>query len=202
MPDLPSRSPAAQHRRDLVARSAIGILAQDGVRALTHRAVDASAGLPPGSTSHVARTREALLTLVVDALAESTLVDSGRVATWLDDDSSPLSVEELADHLAGLVETLAARHDDMRARYALIIELHDSPTLHAKLTTGSEVHATARRIATAALRRAGLPHAGSDVDELLGLMESLVFHRSAIDEQSPAHAILHAYLRGRASTRT
>ncbi|MGX9296296.1 TetR/AcrR family transcriptional regulator [Tsukamurella paurometabola] len=196
MPDMPPRSPAAHYRRDLVARSAIGILAQDGVRALTHRAVDASAGLPPGSTSHIARTREALLTLVVDALAESTLVDSERIATRLDHDPAPLSVDELADHFAALVEALASRRDDMRARYALIIELHDAPTLHAKLTTGSEVHATARRIAIAALRRAGLRHSASDVDELLRLVDSLTFHRSAIDANAPVRPIMRAYLHG------
>ncbi|HLL33473.1 MAG TPA: TetR/AcrR family transcriptional regulator, partial [Streptomyces sp.] len=48
-------------RADLVADTALALLAERGMRGLTHRAVDEAAGLPQGSTSNVARTRQALL---------------------------------------------------------------------------------------------------------------------------------------------
>ncbi|WP_370124511.1 TetR/AcrR family transcriptional regulator [Streptacidiphilus sp. MAP12-33] len=57
-------------RARLIADTAVALLAERGLRGLTHRAVDESAGLPPGSTSNVARTRAALLTLTLDRLAE------------------------------------------------------------------------------------------------------------------------------------
>ncbi len=57
-------------RADLVADTALALLAGRGMRGLTHRAVDEAAGLPQGSTSNVARTRQALLELAVRRLAD------------------------------------------------------------------------------------------------------------------------------------
>ncbi|MDJ0113765.1 TetR family transcriptional regulator, partial [Rhodococcus erythropolis] len=48
-------------RRALIAASAVTIIAEQGPRALTHRAVDQFLELPAGSTSYYFRTREALL---------------------------------------------------------------------------------------------------------------------------------------------
>ncbi|WP_028647857.1 TetR/AcrR family transcriptional regulator [Nocardiopsis sp. CNT312] len=57
-------------RRDLIADTALDLIAERGLRGLTHRAVDEAAGLPPGSTSYHARTRlrlvEAALLWLVD----------------------------------------------------------------------------------------------------------------------------------------
>ncbi|MEU7892685.1 TetR/AcrR family transcriptional regulator [Nonomuraea sp. NPDC049152] len=57
-------------RLDAVAEAAITLLAERGMRGLTHRAVDEFAGLPPGSTSNLARTRAALLELTLQRLTE------------------------------------------------------------------------------------------------------------------------------------
>lgn len=57
-------------RAELVAETAITLLAERGMRGLTHRAVDETAGLPPGSTSNLARTRSALLELTLERLTE------------------------------------------------------------------------------------------------------------------------------------
>ncbi|MFJ2033231.1 TetR/AcrR family transcriptional regulator [Streptosporangium sp. NPDC087985] len=57
-------------RAELVAEAAITLLAERGMRGLTHRAVDEEAGLPPGSTSNLARTRLKLLELALERLTE------------------------------------------------------------------------------------------------------------------------------------
>jgi DNA-binding transcriptional regulator YbjK len=57
-------------RAELIAETAITLLAERGMRGLTHRAVDEAAGLPPGSTSNLARTRAALLELALIRLTE------------------------------------------------------------------------------------------------------------------------------------
>ncbi|MEV1172971.1 TetR/AcrR family transcriptional regulator, partial [Nonomuraea sp. NPDC049784] len=57
-------------RSETVADTAITLLAERGMRGLTHRAVDEAAGLPPGSTSNLARTRAALLELTLARLTE------------------------------------------------------------------------------------------------------------------------------------
>ncbi|MEU4225494.1 TetR family transcriptional regulator C-terminal domain-containing protein [Nonomuraea sp. NPDC026600] len=57
-------------RSETVADTAITLLAERGMRGLTHRAVDEAAGLPPGSTSNLARTRAALLELTLSRLTD------------------------------------------------------------------------------------------------------------------------------------
>ena len=62
-------------RRAEIADAAISTLARDGMRGLTHRAVDRAAGLPEGSASYYFRTRQALLQATVERLAELTSTD-------------------------------------------------------------------------------------------------------------------------------
>ncbi|MFJ1899749.1 MULTISPECIES: TetR/AcrR family transcriptional regulator [unclassified Streptomyces] len=57
-------------RADLITDAALALLAERGMRGLTHRAVDERAGLPQGSTSNYARTRQSLLEAAVRRLAE------------------------------------------------------------------------------------------------------------------------------------
>ena len=47
-------------RRAQLADAGIRILAREGARGLTHRAVDAEAGVPTGTASNYFRTREAI----------------------------------------------------------------------------------------------------------------------------------------------
>ncbi|MEV6201155.1 TetR family transcriptional regulator [Streptomyces sp. NPDC051771] len=188
-------------RRETIADSAIRVIARDGVRALTHRAVDREAGIPQGSTSYHAKTRLALVELVVDALAARAKADAERLAASLDAGFAPgrlLDADALAALIAGLVEALASRRDDMRARYALLLELHDEPRVRAKLTADSDVHALSRRVAATALTRAGLPGSDAHVEDLIALTDSLLFHRTALDPTASPRAVLAAYLRGTA----
>ena len=62
-------------RRAEIADAAISTLARDGMRGLTHRAVDRAAGLPEGSASYYFRTRQALLQATVERLAELDSTD-------------------------------------------------------------------------------------------------------------------------------
>jgi AcrR family transcriptional regulator len=59
-----------QERRDLLRDAAIEVLAADGGRGLTHRAVDAAAGLPPGTAKNYFPTRQSLLLAVAERCAE------------------------------------------------------------------------------------------------------------------------------------
>ncbi|MDV2478530.1 TetR family transcriptional regulator [Rhodococcus zopfii] len=199
MGNVSTRVSGGDERRELVANSAIRIISRDGLRALTHRAVDQEAGIPQGSTSHHARTRLALLELVVDTLAERAIADAERAADVLS--ASPqgerrLSIAELAGIIAALVERLAERRDDMKARYALILELDDAPLLQRKLTTQSEVHAITREVTSSLLTGAGLSNSDERIEELISLTDSLVFTRTVIRVATPLESILAAYLRG------
>ncbi|GHG08180.1 TetR/AcrR family transcriptional regulator [Streptomyces zaomyceticus] len=61
-PDAPRPSLS---RGELIGDAALDLLVERGMRGLTHRAVDERAGLPQGSTSNHARTRQALLETAV-----------------------------------------------------------------------------------------------------------------------------------------
>ncbi|MBY8341936.1 TetR/AcrR family transcriptional regulator [Streptomyces spinosirectus] len=124
---VPVGTPSAS-RADLVADTALALLAERGMRGLTHRAVDEAAGLPQGSTSNLARTRQSLLELAVRRLA--------------DREARVLALHEMPDPaagLAGLVDALAlATHRALTrnreltlARYELALEATRRPELRA-----------------------------------------------------------------------
>ncbi|MFI5663874.1 TetR/AcrR family transcriptional regulator [Streptomyces sp. NPDC051684] len=126
-PDTP-HAEAALPRADRIADAALTLLAERGMRGLTHRAVDETAGLPQGSTSNHARTRLALLETAVRRLA----VREAQV----------LSVDELPDPaggLASLVDGMALalhryldRHPQLLVcRYELALEATRRPELRA-----------------------------------------------------------------------
>lgn len=90
-------------RAELVAETAITLLAERGMRGLTHRAVDEAAGLPSGSTSNLARTRSALLELTLERLTE---LEAAAFASVLSAGGPDLS-REGPDGLNTLAETTA-----------------------------------------------------------------------------------------------
>lgn len=79
-------------RRDVVTDSAIAVVAEQGVRGLTHRAVDALAELPVGSTSNVYRTRDALVTGIMERIGELNSQQLDRLPDTLRDSGAPIDV--------------------------------------------------------------------------------------------------------------
>jgi len=59
-------------RRAAIADAGIALVARDGIRALTHRAIDRDLGLAAGSTSYYLRTRRSLIEALVHRLVERT----------------------------------------------------------------------------------------------------------------------------------
>ncbi|OKK03251.1 TetR family transcriptional regulator [Streptomyces sp. CB03234] len=123
-----STARAGTARADLIADAALTLLVERGMRGLTHRAVDEAAGLPQGSTSNYARTRQALLEAAVRRLA--------------DREAQVLSVAEMpapGDGLDGLLDALSlalhryltGHRDLLVARYELGLEATRRPELRA-----------------------------------------------------------------------
>ncbi|MEU1202643.1 TetR/AcrR family transcriptional regulator [Streptomyces sp. NPDC005813] len=122
---MPVRNTGAD-RAELIADTALDLLAERGMRGLTHRAVDEAAGLPQGSTSNQARTRLALLEAAVRRLAE-------REAQVLTPDEMPdprRGPDALADGLAVALYRYLTRHRQLLvARYELALEATRRPEL-------------------------------------------------------------------------
>jgi DNA-binding transcriptional regulator YbjK len=115
-------------RAELIADTALALLAARGMRGLTHRAVDELAGLPQGSTSNHARTRQALLESAVRRQAE-------REAQMLGPDEMPASAggrTGLTDALALALHRYLAGHPELLvSRYELALEATRRPELRA-----------------------------------------------------------------------
>jgi DNA-binding transcriptional regulator YbjK len=146
-------------RRALIADAAISTLARDGMRGLTHRAVDRAAGLPEGSASYYFRTRQALLQATVERLAELTSTDMLGGAAMLGSAAAPAppghDLDALAGMAAALIESwLTTGRERQLARYELSLEATRRPELRQTLvTTGAAIRAVvADRFAAAGVR--------------------------------------------------
>ena len=113
-------------RRTIALDAALTVIGREGMRALTHRAVDAEAGFPPGTTSNHFRTRHALLDGALGRLIQRDLADLSVPGT------PPTSTSELAQALVGYVRHAAGPSATLtRARYALFLEVAGDPALGA-----------------------------------------------------------------------
>ncbi|MEU0597082.1 TetR/AcrR family transcriptional regulator [Streptomyces sp. NPDC006393] len=122
-------APANVSRADRVADAALALLAERGMRGLTHRAVDEAAGLPQGSTSNLARTRQALLDLAVRRLAER---EARVLAPHELPDPRTGGLDALVDGLALATHRTLTRNRELTlARYELALEATRRPELRS-----------------------------------------------------------------------
>src|SRR5215213_6045754 len=128
----------AERRTDLLD-AAIAVLGERGMHGLTHRAVDAAAGLPAGSTSNHFRTRDALLNAVVERFAARERANWEDIAAEL----CPTTPLELAQVAAAFARDSAGPQRSLTlARYAILVEAAIHPALRERLlATGSRVRA-------------------------------------------------------------
>lgn len=118
---------AVNSYRDAIGNAAIALLAEQGGRGFTHRAVDRIAGLPEGTTSRYARTRAALLTLACDAMFAS---DSDDVfAVVVGDERQINTPSEVVDLLLNATTALLQAPDRFRARVELQLEARRTQSL-------------------------------------------------------------------------
>src|SRR5690242_11965917 len=114
-------------RRSVILDAALGVLAEHGMRGLTHRAVDAAADIAPGSTSYYFRSRSALVGGCVDRLLElDRAVEVPEFAA-----AAPVDlVDALVAAAVGMVTT--GRHRTL-ARYELSLASVREPQLRQAL---------------------------------------------------------------------
>ncbi len=116
-------------RKTLIADAALHLLGHAGAKAVTHRAVDAQAGLPNGSTSFYCRTRLELLKHAVRRHAALDLADLERDAQhWL---TAQPDLGRFVGHLADRVLAWSApeQRSHLRARFELMLMAAHEPEL-------------------------------------------------------------------------
>jgi AcrR family transcriptional regulator len=161
------------NRRDDLLDAAIAVLGESGIHKLTHRAVDAAAGLPAGSTSNHFRTRDALLNAVVERFAARERANWENIATQ----AVPTTPRELAEALAAAAQDAAGPHRTLTlARYAILVEAAIHPPLRAQLgITGAWVNTWFMGW----LRIAGSTDPERDGPIIMNYLAGLVLHQLA-----------------------
>jgi AcrR family transcriptional regulator len=163
-------------RRTEILDGALRVLAEHGMRGLTHRAVDAAAGIPQGSTSYYFRSRSALVAGCVERLLELDAAVEGPIVSAL---GSGL-VDALVDVAVSLVTT--QRHRTV-ARYELSLAALRDPELKATLTTAGDA---IRVVAADLLRMLGATDPVRSADELAAALDGLLFTMLVRGPQEPA----------------
>ncbi|MBT2567492.1 TetR family transcriptional regulator [Arthrobacter sp. ISL-85] len=172
-------------RRTQLLDAALAVVAEKGMKGLTHRAVDAAADVAEGTTSNYYRNRATLVEAVLDRLLE---LDAALLA-----DQSPAGpprdTEQLANQMAAMVLALAGQHAGLtRARLALSLDKPGSVTAgHFQLVGGLEQ----------ALAGLGVPDARARARDVADYGDGVLLHLLTVrrDEQPSAAAIAAAVRR-------
>lgn len=191
-----------KERRAVLADAAIDVVAEDGMRALTHRAVDARAGLPTGTTSAYFRTRQALLTALVRRLAELDRIElealgltpeqaaAGPGPSGLPGSSGPSgppTAEELDGIAAGTAmfvqHWLTTARNRALARYRCLLETTAYPELREILAPHESM---ARVQARLLFERAGAPDPGDRARSYVAAIDGLILDALLGEPAEPA----------------
>jgi DNA-binding transcriptional regulator YbjK len=169
----------------------VRVVAREGLRGLTHRAVDREAGLPEGSCSAYLRTRLALLTALAQYVAsrfnDDTLELTERLAAHVDENGpdGEYAVQETVSMFVDWLE-----HPEMlQTRLELALEGQRQPELAAvTMSWGNQLV----EIVESLLRIKGHPDAEERAATLVASMEGVLLravreddgHRRAYLERS------------------
>lgn len=156
------RSQAAQakeNRRERIADAAIEVLAEQGARGLTHRAVDRVLGLANGSTSFYFRTHSALLLAAAERLLTLDLIDINGVSKDLTGTASLVALW-----------VSPPRRTRSLARLELLIGAARNPDLQFMQETRASF---IERVSRAAQGRAGAAAARVSAAALIALVDGL-----------------------------
>ncbi len=162
-----------QPRRELLSDAAITVLARDGGRGLTHRAVDREAELPEGTSKNYFPTREALLVAAAHRMADEHRVAVEALRATTPESVTPAQIGQLYPAL--LRRAIFGSSAQILAMLELYLEAVRRPPLRQVL--GEMARTNAEAIA-ALHNTAGLPTTNQDAGVLdayfLGVAISLL----------------------------
>lgn len=138
-----SKKPRAEEgvdRREALLEAAIRVVAQQGMRGLTHRAVEVEAGVPHGSTTYYFGTRRDLLVALMahmrDRGQRAVEPIAQGLALSLADRSKPVDLDAIATALVAFVDSSA---EVELARYELQVTAARDPEMKQLMTEQCDV---------------------------------------------------------------
>ncbi len=177
-----ARPPAPTGRRAQLLEAAVEVVADAGLRGLTHRAVDARAGLPEGTCSAYLRTRVALLVALAEYVGRALEARVEALGDELVDGAGdPAAVSAaVTDLTVGWVREPSL----VRAQAELSLEAARQPDLMEVFERWrSSLLGTVEQIG----RRAGRPSPAADAVVLVAAVEGLLVTavRLPADQREP-----------------
>jgi DNA-binding transcriptional regulator YbjK len=179
---LPSQ-PRGAARREALLDATVRLLARQGARAVTHRAVASEAGTTHGSPRYYFATRHELLDEALRRIADQQV----HAIEELLREQSPPEPRERAKRLAAFVAGMVSADPDATiARYELFLEATRRPQLRPSL----EAWGTAYIKLFAAELTAGADDPERDAELLLNLLNGLLLRQVAAPHDDFETAIL------------
>lgn len=134
------RAEESVDRREALLEAAVRVVAQQGMRGLTHRAVEMEAGVPHGSTTYYFGTRHDLLVALMTYMRErgQKAMDpiARGLALSLADRSKPVDIDSIADALVLWIDASAEME---LARYELQVTAARDPEMKQLMTENCDV---------------------------------------------------------------
>ncbi|WP_327581032.1 TetR family transcriptional regulator [Nonomuraea sp. NBC_00507] len=183
--------PKESDRRELLADTAMRLIDEVGLAGVTHRAVDAAAGVPVGTTSNYFRTRATLYEAIAHRILDQQLAALQAAP------ATPPDRESLVDSLTAAIDdgTGPARNRYL-ARFELSLEAARNPRLAALMR---ELRAVTLRIRAAQFRAIHPDAADEQLDALGSLLTGVTFDRITLgvpgmDTRALVQALIAAFL--------
>lgn len=174
-------------RRDRLADAGLALLAREGARGVTYRAVERAAGLPAGTTSNYFRGRDELMAALAARIYERLAPDPEVVAEAA---TRPPDADRVTGYMADIRDRLTRSRDLFLALLELRLEATRRPALAPLLT---EVVRTHYEQDVAFHEEAGLPGGREEVRLLhfamTGLMLELLTTPTALGVTDPAATV-------------
>lgn len=179
-------------RRRLLADAGIAVLAAEGMRGLTHRAVDARAGVPTGTASNYFRSRNLLISALVERIGERLAPDPAVHAGWED---RPADRALFAEYTRDIVRRLTSEREVTLALFTLRLEAARSQEIADALGAWMRAGFAAD---VAFNESAGLPGGAFEIALFHYAIEGLILDRLtvSIDSETPTDDIVEALVEG------
>ena len=178
-------------RRQRIANAGIALIARGGTHRLTHRAVDAEAGLPNGSTSYYARSRRDLIRLVMEQLSAESQADLTDIEV-----PEKLTVQQATELVGRLTKRLILNGDAQAARFALMFEVRDDDELRRELTVDAPVRSSFNEKAVKLLRALGATDPEGTASEFVALVDAVLMYRAVEAAPIDPVGVVETYLTG------
>jgi DNA-binding transcriptional regulator YbjK len=168
-------APATSDRRTLLINAAVGLIAREGLAAVSHRTVAKAAGVPLGATTYYFASKTELLREALEVLADLEIRGLERAAHRLSDPA--MDADGVADVIAELCGPQLGLGPKL-ARFEIFVEAARRPALRPIVERRTEALTL---LAEVALESIGCPYAGDRAEPLVAGLDGVLLQELAAE---------------------